>query len=350
MKTVKLNPQVLAKQLCQEFPEISHAKVLELIARSAGYTGFRAMKSCLPAVEGLQELVHRERAKAMRYAAEVIELFDDATMKGDHMLSSTECANVIEGLAQREVELADMERTKELQAHAKKSKKKDVRDDNWETIMFTLPMRAWECAGFTDDEAEKEVPAYKQVKYSAQAKVLGGFGERSAPALVIDIVPDGETIIDSKPTDRLSLSIEINDGVPCVHLTNDACAETLLSVFGSRDGLLVREGEGEFIHVKRHDLPESQKTFNRLKANQTEHSNAWFVENVLAENWEVEPIDPPSVASGPFYVWADETCDNRCETLEEAIKVAKEFLVEGTDAYVVDVDDNVVWSAETASS
>lgn len=343
MKTIKLNPQALAKQLCQEFPELPHAKVLDLIAKSAGYTGFRAMKSCLPAVEELQELIHRERAKAMRYAAEVIELFDDATMRADHMLSSTECASVIEGLAQREIELADKERTKELAAFAKKQKKKDDREDNWETAMFTLPMRAWELAGITEEEAPKEVPPFKQVKYQAYTRVFGGFGERSAPTISVDIFPQAENLLDSKPTDRLSISIEINDGVPCVHLGNDPTGETLLSVFGSRDGLLVREGEGEFVHVKRANLPDTRKTFKRLGENQAAVGNAWFVENVLSDLWEVEPIDPPSAYKATFYVWANESCDNKCDSLEEAIQIAKEFISEGSDAYIVDQDDNVVW-------
>jgi len=37
---------------------------------------------------------------SLRHAAQVIELYDDATMQGDYMLSSTDCAGIIEALVE----------------------------------------------------------------------------------------------------------------------------------------------------------------------------------------------------------------------------------------------------------
>lgn len=351
MKPIQVNPEVLAKQFAKQFPEVGYAKALETIAQSAGYSGYRALKACLRPVESVQETIHRERAKALRLAAEVIELFDDATMKADHMLDSTECANVIEGLAQREIELADRERTRELLAHAKrssKSNKQGARQDNWDTTMFTLPMRSWEGAGKTTQEANKELSPYKQVGYQAHVFVSGGFSEISAPSLTIDITPYGESVNDEVPSDRLSITVEINEGVPCAHITNDALSNVMMSVFGTREGLLVREGDGTFVHVNRQEPTAEQPVFARLKKNAVAYSHAWFIDNNLAENWDVEPVQPPSEFSKTYYVWANESCGNSTGSLDKAIQRAKEFLQEDpqSNPYVLDDDEELVWSPE----
>jgi hypothetical protein len=43
-----------------------------------------------------------------------------------------------------------------------------------------------------------------------------------------------------------------------------------------------------------------------------------------------------------FYVWCDSDCENATEDLEEARRWEKEFLDEGRDAYIVDIDNIVV--------
>lgn len=50
---------------------------------------------------------------------------------------------------------------------------------------------------------------------------------------------------DIEGTDQLSLWVEINEGRPCVHLTNEVYGDMLLSVFATRDGLVLRPDEGE---------------------------------------------------------------------------------------------------------
>ena len=44
-------------------------------------------------------VLNKYRADGIRFGARVIELYDDATMQYDHMLDSTECATVLEALA-----------------------------------------------------------------------------------------------------------------------------------------------------------------------------------------------------------------------------------------------------------
>jgi len=45
---------------------------------------------------------------------------------------------------------------------------------------------------------------------------------------------------DAKKLNCLDLSFEVNEGVPCVHITNDTYGDMVLSIFGTNEGLLVR--------------------------------------------------------------------------------------------------------------
>jgi hypothetical protein len=54
------------------------------------------------ALNRLKAAVQRKEAgavRALRHGAEVVELFDDATMQGDYMLDSSDCASVLNALA-----------------------------------------------------------------------------------------------------------------------------------------------------------------------------------------------------------------------------------------------------------
>lgn len=50
---------------------------------------------------------------------------------------------------------------------------------------------------------------------------------------------------DIEGTDQLCLWVEINEGRPCVHLSNEVYGDMLLSVFATRDGLVLRPDESE---------------------------------------------------------------------------------------------------------
>ena len=43
-----------------------------------------------------------------------------------------------------------------------------------------------------------------------------------------------------------------------------------------------------------------------------------------------------------YYIWIDDHCDNVTTDLEEARRWEKEALDEGKDAYIVDIDNNIV--------
>lgn len=48
----------------------------------------------------IEALITRAQNEAFEQAAMTIELYDDATMKGDYMLDSSECAGIIRALKQ----------------------------------------------------------------------------------------------------------------------------------------------------------------------------------------------------------------------------------------------------------
>ena len=59
------------------------------------------------------ERLHKDAAvEALRHAAKVVELFDDATMQNDYMIDSKDCAEILEGLAEYHAALAAKGETK----------------------------------------------------------------------------------------------------------------------------------------------------------------------------------------------------------------------------------------------
>ncbi len=50
---------------------------------------------------------------------------------------------------------------------------------------------------------------------------------------------------DDKKLNGLDLFIEVNEGVPCVHISNDPYGDMVLSIFGTKEGLLVRRQDNE---------------------------------------------------------------------------------------------------------
>lgn len=56
----------------------------------------------------------------------------------------------------------------------------------------------------------------------------------------VDIMRPGLKPSQLEGTPQLSLFIEVNNGVPCVHLTNEVYADQLLSIFATQDGVYLR--------------------------------------------------------------------------------------------------------------
>lgn len=73
----------------------------------------------------------------------------------------------------------------------------------------------------------------------------------------LDIAPEYQEPeeLDGRP--QLGVIVEINQGVPCVHLTNSIYGDQVLSVFATEDGLYLRPESREYIRT---GTPDEQST------------------------------------------------------------------------------------------
>lgn len=99
-------------------------------------------------------------------------------------------------------------------------------------VAFRGPMIDWELDENPDADLEF-IPERRRGNFEV---VVEDFG----PQYYISIRPVGLDIDNYHGNPVLALQLEINDGVPCVHLTNDPAGEMLMSIFGTGAGILVR--------------------------------------------------------------------------------------------------------------
>ncbi|KWU19188.1 glyoxalase superfamily protein [Burkholderia cenocepacia] len=93
-------------------------------------------------------------------------------------------------------------------------------------VIHSAVVRDWTVA-----EACAELSAERDAKYDLK------FERVSADQYSFQLVPGGGAV-EGKPA--LDGYIEINKGVPTLHLTNDPFGDPVVSVFATQDGLLVR--------------------------------------------------------------------------------------------------------------
>lgn len=70
--------------------------------------------------------------------------------------------------------------------------------------------------------------------------------QTSSSQFAVRVSPAGVDRRKLDGTDMLDVLIEVNDGLPCVHLTNDPYDAMLCSVFATREGLFVRKDGGDW--------------------------------------------------------------------------------------------------------
>ena len=69
--------------------------------------------------------------------------------------------------------------------------------------------------------------------------------ERDGVQFYVDITPPHQTPDELEGKPQLSLFIEVNEGLPCVHLSNDRYGDQVLTVFATEDGLYLRPDSAE---------------------------------------------------------------------------------------------------------
>jgi len=94
-----------------------------------------------------------------------------------------------------------------------------------------------------------EVPQEQRRKYDFIVEEYGS-------QFRVMVKPEGIDLESFPGQPLLDMLVEVNEGVPCVHLTNDPSDAQLLTVFGTSEGILARPDDGEWGTASR-DLPET---------------------------------------------------------------------------------------------
>jgi hypothetical protein len=102
--------------------------------------------------------------------------------------------------------------------------------------LFQGPMLHW--MAHSADEVE-ELKPHRKVRYEVKI-------ERSVSQFYVDIAPEHASPDDLTGQHQMGLFIEVNEGLPCVHITNDVFGDQVLTVFATKDGLYLRPDGQEF--------------------------------------------------------------------------------------------------------
>lgn len=100
--------------------------------------------------------------------------------------------------------------------------------------LYEGPMLDWALAGGEDDLTEAQRKARYEVKL-----------QRSGHQFFVDIAPPHKEPDETEGKPQMSLYVEVNHGVPCVHISNDLYGDQVLTVFATEDGLYLRPDAGD---------------------------------------------------------------------------------------------------------
>jgi hypothetical protein len=100
-----------------------------------------------------------------------------------------------------------------------------------EGIFYQGPMFDWQVF----DNGLSEVPEALRQRYEMTLKQ-----SKAGSQFYLDVAPQHKEPeeLDGRP--QLGIIVEVNQGVPCVHLTNSMYGDQVLSVFATEDGLYLR--------------------------------------------------------------------------------------------------------------
>jgi hypothetical protein len=135
-------------------------------------------------------------------------------------------------------------------------------------VVFRSPMIDWEWDENQDADLEF-IPERRRGQFEI---VL----EDYRPQFRVSIRPVGLDLDNYHGKPILDLLLEINDGVPCAHLTNDPAGEMLMSVFSSSAGIVARNEEGNLVRLEKASAP-LYELAHRNGADH--HGKFWVVEN-----------------------------------------------------------------------
>lgn len=99
-----------------------------------------------------------------------------------------------------------------------------------EHALYRGPLLDWRVM---EGEDLAELPESHRTRYELDIK-------RSGHQVYVDIAVPHASPDELEGTDQMSLFIEVNNGRPCVHISNDRYGDQVLTVLATRDGLYLR--------------------------------------------------------------------------------------------------------------
>lgn len=114
-------------------------------------------------------------------------------------------------------------------------------------VAFRSPMIDWEW----DENRDAGLDFIPERRRTQFELVFEDF----SPQFRVSIRPVGVDLDTYHGKPILDMQLEINDGVPCVHLSNDPGGEMLMSVFGTGPGLVIRQDTENHVRVAKASAP-----------------------------------------------------------------------------------------------
>ena len=259
--------KALRSELVTKGLNLSHAQALELAAKTTGHRTLhvaQAQAANAPSVN-LEEFAQREAAAQMftslgRFDGKVSELMDGIRAAFD-LDESRETEHAVWKLMEDgnhpvlDSEIQDLYRVDQLPALFAR-KVTEVRRltavlgretrlgpvDGPEEVLFRGPMRDW----LVHDDPQAEL-------LDRQKRVFQGNVTRNGSQVYVEVSLPYARPDELDGTDQMGLFIEVNRGVPCVHITNSIFGDQVLSVFATKEGLYLRPDSS--MHSIRAGLP-----------------------------------------------------------------------------------------------
>jgi hypothetical protein len=91
---------------------------------------------------------------------------------------------------------------------------------------------------FDEGIALAEIPESHRTQFEVKV-------QRRGAHVLLDITQPHLTPEEVAGTDQMSLWVEINEGRPCAHVSNDVYGDSVLSLFATKDGVVVRPDEAQ---------------------------------------------------------------------------------------------------------
>lgn len=136
-------------------------------------------------------------------------------------------------------------------------------------VVFRAEAVDWQLA-YDSDIGLDEVPAHHRTTFDV-------IMEQQGSQFRVLMKPKGVHLDNFDGNPVLDVLLEINHGVPCVHLTNDPADEMLVTVFATKLGLVVRPDGGEWLPAHHSRVPGDLEVFTREVTSANELEDTYVV-------------------------------------------------------------------------